>query len=143
MEMLRVHTVGPRGRWWHPWQDIRELQREVESGFAFVPDVDVYDTGATFIVRVDLAGVRSEDLDVAIEGGLLAIKGNRIADEPKGHVVYSERRAGRFARTIELPGRIEPANITAMLNHGVLEVVVTKSQVAASRKVVVTMGERE
>ncbi len=86
---------------------IRELQREVESAFAFVPDVDVYDVDDAFIVRVDLPGVRQEDLDVVTEDGLLVIKGTRVTEAPEGKAVYAERLGGQFVRTIEVPGRAE------------------------------------
>ncbi len=151
-----VHLRSPFQ--WDPWHEIEELRRALErigersvgrvpagtAGLGFVPETDLYDAGATFVVRVDLPGVKERDLNITAEGSTLTIRGQREADGPRDErYLYCERPVGRFARAIELPESVDADYVKATLKQGVLEITLPKNKAAAVKKVAVTLGEGE
>ena len=109
-----------------PWPLPRVLrQRLWESRYGhWVPDVDVFRRQGKLVVRVDLPGVRREDIDVSVEDDALVISGRREEDrEAKEEDYYRfERPMGRFHRTISIPRGVRPEEIEARYREGVLEV---------------------
>jgi len=97
----------------------------------WLPDLDVFDADGKFVVRADLPGLRSEDIDVTVEGDLLTIKGHREeAREVKEEDYYcSERASGDFVRTVRLPDGAAADGIEARYENGVLELTVPKPAV--------------
>ena len=151
-----VHLRSPFQ--WDPWHEIEELRRALErigersvgrvpagtAGVGFVPETDLYDAGAIFVVRVDLPGVQEGDLNITAEGSTLTIRGQREADGPRDErYLYCERPVGRVARTIELPESIDADYVKATLKQGVLEITLPKNKAAAVKKVSVTLDEGE
>jgi HSP20 family protein len=99
-------------------------------GDRWLPDVDVFETEKGVVVRVDLAGVRSEDLHVTVDGRTLKISGVRRAldraDMLRLHQV--EIAAGRFERRIQIPIAFHRDQVSAHLAEGFLTVVLPKKQ---------------
>ncbi|MDQ3709023.1 MAG: Hsp20/alpha crystallin family protein [Actinomycetota bacterium] len=75
------------------------------------------------MVRVELAGLRPEDVEVSANDGMLTISGERKfdADIAEDAWVRRERPTGRFERSFGLPQSTDPAGISAEFNHGLLE----------------------
>jgi HSP20 family protein len=82
-------------------------------------------------VRVDVPGIKREDLEVAVEGEMLVIRGKREEEkEVKEEDYYcSERATGEFSRAISLPEGVKAEDIEATCEDGVLEVVLPKAAV--------------
>jgi len=140
---------------WHPWQELEGLWRAMEQAsnrfarsteptaavVAFIPEVDLYDTGSSVVIKVDLPGVPRENLDISTEDGALTISGHRDPAGPEeAGCVSCERPVGRFARRIDLPKDVDVEQVTATLRNGVLEIVLPKTAKAAVRKVTVQDG---
>jgi HSP20 family protein len=92
------------------------------SGRLWNPAADVYRTHDGWIVKVDLAGIRSADVEVAIDGQLLRISGLRrdsVCGEGVSHyqleITYS-----RFEKIVQFPCSIEHATITRDYRDGLL-----------------------
>lgn len=102
----------------------------------WVPDMDILEKDGAVTVRVDLPGVRKEDIDVAVEGDMLVIRGWRLeAKEIKEETYhYVERAAGDFCRAISLPKDARLDAIVATYRDGVLEVTVPCAAAPAARK---------
>jgi HSP20 family protein len=143
---------------WDPVYEIEELRLALArigegtavpesapaAGSDFVPRVGLYDAGAAFVVRVDLPGVHARDIDITVEGTALAICGQRDASSPSDtSCLSSERSAGRFARTIELPRDVDVDHVKATLDQGVLEIVLPKNNATGVKKVSVTVSEED
>ncbi len=141
---------------WDPWHEIEDLRHELHrigersaarapiaaAVLDFVPEMDLYDAGAMFVVRLDVPGVREEDLEITAEGSTLTIGGRRDASVSRDECsLCCERPAGRFARTMELPEGVDPDRVKATLKLGVLEITVPKSKATAAKRVAVTLGE--
>jgi len=163
MALLQIRTIQPGRQWWHPgrwdpWRDFEELrdrvqrmderltgdaQASLEGAASYDPALDVCDTGSAFVVFLDLPGVRESEFELSLEGTILSIRGSR-SRAGDGAVLLSERPAGRFTRTIAVPGEIVAEHVRATLAHGVLEIVLPKKPAGERRKVTVTVaGEHE
>lgn len=93
---------------------------------------DMFDIGEAFQLHIEVPGVDQSDLELAIEGEELIIAGLRGAalDETtveRGTILFSERSAGPFQRSIALPAAVKPDAVTAHLSRGVLVVTVPKA----------------
>lgn len=86
--------------------------------------VDVFRQGMYLIIRSTIAGVDPSDLDIAINGDLLTIRGERTS----GHEIkedewfHRECYWGAFSRSIILPMDVESDKAEASLVHGLLEI---------------------
>jgi len=102
----------------------------------FQPDVDVVDSDGVYLVRLDVPGVRLEDLDVELDGSRLIVRGRRNDDRPEGaRMRVSERGRGSFERVFLLPSQTLAGQVQARLSHGVLTVEVPVGEAGRPRKV--------
>src|SRR5688500_6404431 len=107
---------------WDPWNELALLQRDVNQilgrtqvrrAEALIPPMDVFRTGEGLTVRMELPGLRADDVDIAVNDGTLTISGERkldagVADEAW---VRRERPVGRFERSFGLPEGTDPSGI--------------------------------
>lgn len=103
------------------------------------PAVDIVEEDERFLVRADLPGVATDDIDVQMENGLLTVAGERRrerADDADGVRRY-ERRVGRFARRFTLPESADAERITARSVNGTLEITIPKQPENAARRIAV------
>jgi HSP20 family protein len=92
------------------------------------PPLDLFESWRSFLVRVDVPGIKAGELDVAFAGGLLVVSGARyLAAGPDGERFHRlERPAGSFRRSVALPTAATPEMVHASVEDGVLTVVVPK-----------------
>ena len=100
------------------------------------PPVDIYRCDHGWLIKCDLAGVRRDEVSVQVSGRRLTIAGNRrdltIAE---GHRAYSlEISYNRFERVLELPADLAPADVNVEYRDGMLLVMLTSSETAATPK---------
>ena len=90
------------------------------------PKVDVFERGRQLITRVDLPGVRAQQIRVVVTDDHLVISGRRQKEPEASQDRYwrSERDHGAFHRAVPLPKGIQPEDVTATFGGGVLEVCV-------------------
>jgi HSP20 family protein len=97
-------------------------------GDSWQPDVDVFETEAAIMVRAEIAGVRSQDLKVRVDGQVLRIGGVRPA--PEGSEVkrlhQMEIASGPFERRVQIPIAFEQDRVTAHVTDGFLTVTLPK-----------------
>src|SRR4030095_21276 len=101
---------------------IRDDRHRRPSGRLWCPAADVYRTNDGWIVKVDLAGIRPEDIEITIEGRVLRISGlRRDATCGEGVSHYQlEITYSRFEKTIQFPRSIEHASIDRDYSDGLL-----------------------
>jgi len=100
-------------------------------GGTWMPRMNLYEGDDTITVRMDMPGVRQEDLDIRFDEGVLTIAGERREMEAhEDESCYcSERYEGRFSRSIHVPtSHIKTQGTKATLDEGVLEVVLPKER---------------
>ena len=140
---------------WNPFQEMQEMQNRLSSFFdgapvretspaesqaqTWAPLIDVIETADEYLIRADLPGVSHKDLSVTLENGELIIKGARSEEQLANgaEYLYSQRAAGTFLRSFELPSDADAERINAHFKDGVLTVHVAKHEKAKPRAITV------
>ena len=96
------------------------------EGTAFAPAIDVFEKDNRLVTRVDLPGLKKEDVKVEVTDGHLAISGERKSEveEKKEDFYRCERAYGSFYRALPLPDGVKLEDVKATFADGVLEVSV-------------------
>lgn len=106
------------------WPAFRGLT--LPEGVAWSPKVDVFEKEGRLFTRVDLPGVKKEDVKVEVTDGHLALSGERKQEkeEKKDNTYRTEREYGSFYRAVPLPEGVKLDDVKATFADGVLEVSV-------------------
>jgi len=106
------------------------ISAEAGAAMAWRPSADIYRTADGWVVKMELAGVRPEEINVLASGSELFVSGvrrDRFVEEGWSH--YSMEIAySRFERTIELPCNLERASVSTEYHEGLLLVRVKLNQ---------------
>jgi HSP20 family protein len=112
-------------------------QREGSAKAQWVPNTDVYSTDSGIVIKVELAGMRSENLEITVEGQRLRIAGTRPdgCRAPKCSFLVMEINYGPFESVLELPKGYDLNQAKASYVNGFLriDVPVTQSQTKISK----------
>lgn len=92
------------------------------------PPTDGYETEEAYVVRVEIAGMREEDFDVAVENHTLHISGNRPDQLERRAYHQMEIRFGKFATAVSLPGPVNVEQSHAEYQDGFLTVTLPKAK---------------
>jgi HSP20 family protein len=127
-EIDRMFTefFGPDDRW---------LVRPFET--TFVPAVESFVKDDKLVVRADLPGIDPKDVELAVEGDRLSIRGERkeVKEEKDQEYFHREVTAGRFERILVLPGSVDRESVKATYHDGVLEVTMSAPKGMVQKKV--------
>ena len=109
---------------------------------AFVPAANGYEDANGFQMEFEVPGFASEQLEVTAQDGALIVRGNKpVTSVAEGtRILFAERSATSFERTLRLPKTADVASITASHANGVLTVNVAKLATVAPRKVTINAG---
>ena len=104
------------------------------------PLINLTEDANHYTVRAELPGMKAEELDIQVTSNNLSISGERkIESEEEGAKYHRrERDAGRFSRSLGLPGEIDSNKVEAKLENGILTVIVAKAEVAKPKQISVT-----
>ena len=138
---------------WYPIREVASLQDRVNSLFqdfagdnqavtaaAFAPAVDVYENGEKVVLKLDVPGIKEEDLDIRVENQTLSVRGERKfeKEEKEENFHRIERRYGSFFRSFSLPTTVDTENVDASYNAGVLKLELKKKASAQPRQIKVS-----
>lgn len=133
-----------------PFFGIRSLQEEMNRLFsdyfgqtaetrvpAISPAVDMLETKDSVTVKVELPGIKKEDVEISLKDELLTIRGEKKEEkEEKGeNRYYIERSYGSFSRTLTLPSRVKADKVKANYKDGVLEIVLPKVEEEKTKEI--------
>ena len=118
-----------------PWSFFQFPVPTLDSA-AWTPKVDVMTKDNKLVARVDLPGMKKEDVSVELVDGLLTLSGERKKEtrEEKDNYYREEREYGSFCRTVPLPKGVKPDDVKATFANGVLEVSIPLPAPAAEPK---------
>ena len=141
-ERLFRRPFGELGEFLAPWPTRRLLPAAtvVED---FVPAVECYTKDKQLILKVELPGVDPKQVEVAIVGKMLTIKGEKKREKEgeEENTYFREIVHGRFERTFELPEGVKKDQINATFVNGVLEVALPAAGIETARKVPIEVQE--
>jgi HSP20 family protein len=118
-----------------------EIDRLFESSVtAWAPALDVREDKDSFSVRVELPGLKREDISVQIEEGALVITGERKEEKiEEGTAVHrQERYYGKFTRALTLTTAVVEDKVTAQYKDGVLTVTLPKAEEVKPKAITVS-----
>jgi HSP20 family protein len=103
----------------------------------WVPAMEVSETPDAYIVRVELPGVKTEDIEVTLQDDILTIKGKRErSEEHKDETVhFVERAYGEFVRSLRIPTDVKVDAVEASYKDGILEIRLPKSEESKPRRI--------
>lgn len=113
---------------------IAETRREILHSISWhvrssvwSPPTDVYETEEKYVIKVEIAGMRDDDFEVAFENGILMIAGYRSDLNERRAYHQMEIRFGRFEIAVEIPISVDMEKATAEYRDGFLTIVLPKS----------------
>jgi HSP20 family protein len=120
---------------WSPFADMDLLPRTGDA--MFMPDVELKETPDALVLKVDLPGMRENEIDIAVVGNRITISGRREEEQRRDDEQFYayERQYGTFTRTFTLPETYDPDRVKAELKDGVLTVIVPKKPGAQARHI--------
>ena len=140
----------PTWRFRSPWEELHRMRQQLDQVFdesphrrvsaGVFPLINLTEDRDNYYVRAELPGVKGDELDIQVTGKNLAISGERtIAAEEEGARYHRrEREAGTFSRMIGLPGEVDTDKVEAKLENGILNIVVSKAEVAKPKQISVS-----
>jgi len=132
---------------WEPARELQSFQQEMNRLFGtffdsqagngsaagtlarrWIPAMDLVEDGERYVLRADLPGVREQDVKVELEENVLTVSGERRSEHEQRGDGYQrvERASGSFSRSLVLPEGVDPQQIHARIENGVLEVSIPK-----------------
>jgi len=107
----------------------------------FAPPVDVYEDEHHIALKIEVPGIDEEDISVSIENNTLTVRGERKfeKDEKEENFQRIERTYGSFTRSFTLPNTLDPEQISAHYEKGVLKIRLAKKTEAKPRLIKVNV----
>ncbi|WP_035610915.1 Hsp20/alpha crystallin family protein [Haloferula sp. BvORR071] len=109
-------------------------QGEISPAPDWVPVVDIAENESGYLLKIEIPGVREDDVSVKIDDRLLTVTGERKPEAGEGvrHLLM-ERASGTFARAFKLADSVDPESVEARFRNGVLEIHVAKLEATKPR----------
>ncbi len=145
-------------RWTYrnPWRELDTLTNRLgqmfnedypvpSNGGTWMPAVNVEESAEELHLSAELPGMKRDDIELELENNILTIHGEKSEERKEGeegrkyHVW--ERRYGAFQRSFTLPRTVNPEEIRADFEDGVLHVRMPKVPEAKSRRISIGSGE--
>lgn len=124
---------------WDPVRDMIRLKERMNRLFeetlsrsgatnGWAPPMDLFEEPDRYVVRADLPGVGSSDIELEVHERTLTLRGERKMDPrvPKDAYLRIERPYGRFSFQLSLPSSVERKGIQAVHRGGVIEINLPK-----------------
>lgn len=131
-----------------PLSDFERLRRMLDQTFGsfglpalatesvgWAPPVDIEEQDDAYVIEAEVPGVKKDDVNIELVSNELMVTGEIKEREREGILRKRTRRIGRFEYRVRLPEQVDPDNVEAKLNDGVLLVRVPKHEQAERRRI--------
>jgi HSP20 family protein len=135
---------------WEPFRDMLNLRADMDkifksffSGFPeeregyWAPIIDIEEDKDNIIVKVEIPGMKKDDMKVAVHGKILSVSGERKQESEVRDKTYHriERAYGKFSRAITLPSEVDADKIKASYKDGLLRINLPKLESVKPRQI--------
>jgi HSP20 family protein len=112
---------------------------------SFAPPVDIYEDEHNITLKLEVPGIDEKDIDVRIDNNTLTVHGERKIEKEEKEENFRrvERRYGSFTRSFTLPSSVDPAQVSADYNRGVLKIKLAKKAEAKPKQIKVNVGSEK
>ena len=112
------------------------FQRQTQLFSGWSPALDIYQNNDAVIARVELPGMRKEDIEISLHDGMLTISGERKSETGEGDKAErTERYIGKFRRSVSLPAQVDANKVSASYRDGILTVTLPKAEEAKPKQI--------
>ena len=144
---------------WDPFRELYTLQERMNRLFseaarrspvaeeemvqgAWVPAVDIFETGDSIVIKAELPGLTKEDINLEVKENTLSIKGEKKFEKDVKEENYHrmERSYGAFRRAFSLPSTVQQDKVRAKFKDGILEVTLPKAEEAKPKQIKVDVS---
>lgn len=121
---------------------LTELARTSNLLSGWNPALDLYEDKDNLYVKVELPGMKREEIDVSLHEGSLSISGERKSEQKHedAEVYRAERFFGRFQRTVTLPTPVAAEKVKAQYKDGILNITLPKTEEAKPKHIDVNVS---
>jgi HSP20 family protein len=111
----------------------------------FAPPVDVYEDEHNITLKIEVPGIDEKDINVSIENNTLTVRGERgfEKDEKEENFQRIERMFGTFTRSFTMPNTVDPEQVSAHYEKGVLKIRLSKRAEAKPKQIKVNVEKME
>ncbi len=137
---------------WRPFRELTTLRDEMDKLWnrffgewpsaelfrgEWAPSLDVSETKENIVVKAEIPGMDTKDIDISLANDVLTIKGEKKQEKEEKEENYHrvERSYGTFTRSIRLPVDVESNKIKATHKNGVLKITLPKSEKAKAKEI--------
>ena len=136
---------------WNPFHHLSSLREEIDRLFdqplgtapqpfwlnGGWPAVDLYEDNDKLVVKVEVPGMKKEDIDISLHVGVLTVAGERNAEEKyeDAQTHRTERFVGHFHRAVSLPVSVQADKTNASYQDGILTITLPKAEEAKPKHI--------
>src|SRR5271157_4146987 len=122
-----------------------EGPEEALTNTSFAPPVDIYEDEHTITLKLEVPGIDERDIDVRIENTTLIVHGERKMEKEEKEENFRrvERQYGEFTRSFTLPSSVDPGQVSAHYDKGVLKITLAKKAEAKPKQIKVNVGSEK
>jgi HSP20 family protein len=149
---------------WEPFRDLATMQdrmnrmnrlfretyspeepEEALTTTGFAPPVDIYEDEHNITLKLEVPGIEEKDIDVRVENTTLTVHGERKIEKEEKEENFRrvERQYGSFTRSFTLPSSVDPGQVTAHYDKGVLKINLAKKAEAKPKQIKVNVGSEK
>src|ERR1700689_5242553 len=146
---------------WQPFHEFSTLQNRMNRLFresyndagrdeslttsSFAPAVDVYEDEHKVTLKLEVPGIDEKDIDVRVENTTLTVHGERKIEKEEKEENFRrvERQYGEFTRSFTLPSSVDPTQVSAHYDKGVLKIKLATKAEAKPKQIKVNVGNEK
>lgn len=133
-----------------PWDELFHVRNHFDRLLSGITDnsdrdfpaVNLWSNPEEAVITAELPGVSEKDLDISVQGRHVTLRGGRTPETLKNDELYhrQERSHGNFVRTLKLPFEVNPGEVKAKLQKGILIVNLPRAEETKPKKIQVKMA---
>ncbi len=111
----------------------------------YAPPVDIYEDEHNITLKMEVPGIDEKDIDVQIENNTLTVHGERKIEKEEKEENFRrvERQYGEFTRSFTLPNSVDPGQVSANYEKGLLKIKLAKKAEAKPKQIKVNVGSEK